>query len=385
MKRLVMAVVVLIAALGFQSTPAASPTLTQTAEPYDGGIVFALSPDGVRSARLVIENEWTGRQWVETPPQGADPVIDWSTDGLPPFAGLRYHWEGIQEDLEPFWTEPTVVEVGDFSQDWQRLDGEQVSVFWYGEPEVYGQRALEVAEAHLDRLTADLGGEVPARAHVVLYQRQSDYGTTGSRSGEAQARYGVTVQWPCPCGDDDYLFQVTIPHEITHLWLWPLRNNTPVWFQEGLAVWSEPHDHGEQSVLLSRIAPRDELFSWHEMQHRYYNDAESMRRWYAQAWGMVDYIDRRGDLREMLDYLRDQPHGEFEGAMRATSGINSAQLLQDWRSSVGAPQRVERGHVAPAISNSPRENNVDWLLVGLEVLALVLLQIWKRQGRTADR
>lgn len=366
--------------LGLMTTPAthASPSLDHDASPYDGGIVFSLDPQGIKSARLVIENAWTGYQWVEFPYRD-DPgyTVDWSTAELAPFTELRYHWEGTREDLEPFWTEVATVEAADVSQDWHRLDGERVSVFWYDQPDDYGQRALAVAEAQLKRLTEDLGGGIPARARVVIYQSQEDYGTTGSRSGEARARYGVTVQWPCRC-DDDYLFRVTIPHELTHLWLWPRRNDTPDWFREGLAVWSEPHDHAEQQLLISRIAPRNELYSWDALQYRSYRDAEDMQRWYAQAWGMVDYLDRHHDLQAVFDYLREQPHGEFEYAIRAaTGGMNSSHLLQAWRVEAGAPQREVRDNVDAIISEGSQDQDINWTAVAIKLLLLAALQVYR--------
>jgi len=344
--------------------------------------VFALENTDIQLARLTIEEVWSGSEWVEFPAESeAGYVVTFDTTALPPFMVLRYWWDGTRDNMTPFWTEPDFTEVTDTSQDWQKLEGTYADVFWYDRPQDYGQRALMDAEAQLTRLVTRFGEPIPTKARVVIYQRQDDYGTSGLRSGEAQARYGVTVQWPCQY-DEEYLFNVTIPHEITHLWLWPYRFYIPAWFAEGFAVWSEPHNHAEQVTLLKRMGPRDELYEWRALQYRTYSNAETMQRWYAQAYGMVAYIDQAGDLGALFAQLR-QENADFEYAVRAaTDGLNSAQVLAAFSETIGAPKRESTSRTTGTVIDPGEVTvKVDWLLVGVTLLTLIALQITRLQMR----
>jgi hypothetical protein len=75
-------------------------TPTCAVEVQPGRVVFSL--DGpVRLAMLEIESG--GRLWSEMPAlDGARQSVVWDTSALPPFAEVRYHWQGTRPDMSGF-------------------------------------------------------------------------------------------------------------------------------------------------------------------------------------------------------------------------------------------------------------------------------------------
>ena len=333
-------------------------------EVLPGVVVFTLDADQVMAATLEIE--YGGRAWQEMPSLGVGEYrVMWGTVDVPPFAEAQYRWTGTRTNLTSFVIEGTVL-LADTTQAWQRASGPRATVWWYDEPTEYGLRALDAVEAQMARLETLLPGGLE-RARVVLYRTQADYGTERLSSGMALGR-DTLVAWPC--GGGDYLFEVTLPHEVTHLWTRAARRGMPEWFNEGLAVWSEPRDHAGEMALVEAGPP----LTWEEMQRREFCTAEDQRRWYAQAYALVDYIDRKYDLTAIVGRL-EAPHATLEDALRAEVGVNSAQVMQLWR--------IEQGFEArPRKPMHP--DTLRWVVIGLHIVALAGLSWWRLKLRQAD-
>ncbi len=331
-----------------------TPTCTTEVQP---GIVTFTLEGPVALAMLEIKSD--GRVWSEMPSlDGPRQHVVWDTSALPPFAEVRYRWHGTQPDMRAFDC-AGVVTLVDATQTWQRASGDRVTVWWYDQPVEYGLRALRVVEAQMARLETLLPGGLE-RARVVLYRTQSDYGTAGLRSGIA-LDHDTIVAWPCGCGD--YLFEVTLPHEVTHLWTRAARRGMPAWFSEGVAVWSEPRDHAEERAMAQAGPP----LTWEEMQRRHFFTVEEQHRWYAQAYALVDYIDREYDLAAIVGRL-NAPHVTLEDALRAEVGLNSAQVMQEWRIDAGFEARP-RKQLHPDL--------LRWIVIGLHLVAIAGL-LWMR-------
>lgn len=334
-------------------------TPTCTAEVQPGVVVFALAAP-VDVAMLDLSSG--GRTWRERPSfDGTGYSVRWDARGLPPFAEIDYRWSGTLRDMTAVECAGTVT-LADPAQDWMSARGDRVTVWWYDQPVEYGLRALSVVDAQIARLETLLPGDLD-RARVVLYRTQADYGTDGLRSGMA-LNHDTIVAWPC--GGGDYLFDVTLPHEVTHLWMRPVRRGMPEWFSEGLAVWSEPRDHAGERALAEAGPP----LTWDEMQRREFVDVDAQQRWYAQAYALVDYIDREYDLAAIVSALIGSPQMTLEDALRTEVGLNSAQVMQGWRIDAGLEAR-QRKTIRVSLEI------VRWLVIGAHVVALAGLTWWR--------
>lgn len=336
------------------------------------GMRFSMPAAGVTLARVTVIAPWSGQEWVINAHRDGDAMAAWlDTAGLPPFAELRYVWSGVHTDMSSFEMPPVTVEVADETCDWLRLDGKRVTVYVCDESASAGRRALDVAERQLDGLERDLGLTLPGRARLVL----GDHATEMA-SGKAHTRYGVMVvaRDACAC-DDRYLYDVTIPHEVTHLALGRHASRLPVWFCEGIAVWSAPME-----LVLPETA-----FSWGEMQYRAYADVAGMLRWYAQAVGVTRVIEREYGVRVLLDYLDTHANASIEDALRATGGVNSAQVMDAWRVEVGLAEAAMPAPRRPIAAQAEmRSRVIAWGVVAATIAVLAWLAWLRLRLRMRD-
>ncbi len=372
-------ILALILAGAFHTLPiAAAPTtevqvLAQWEEShFPDGLIFHLrarsDQDDIVAARLYADPGWTEPTRLLTAESftpGAEVEVEavWNTtmETIPPFTPIAYHWEvelasGSTSSLPPVETEYT-----SDTHNWQRLEGEDVIVFWYDEPEEFGQAILDAAQdgyEHVARITGVITSQ-PVR--VVIYRHQSDFcefyarGTCESWiGGVSLPNLGVTAQWGY---DLDWFVYDVIPHELAHVfYMGEIFKNTwvsvPTWFNEGIAVYNERHDHSQERALVQAAAARDELIPIRLLGARggaIVND--EIPEWYAEVWSLVDYIaevygeDTLGEL--ILTVADNVP---FEDALTQTTGMDLVQLEMEWRAWLGYPvESVPTAIVLPTL------------------------------------
>lgn len=336
------------------------------------GVQFSMPGAGVTLAQVVVIAPWNGQEWVINAYRDGDEMAAWlDTTDLPPFTELRYVWSGVRADMSSFEMPPVTVEVADETCDWLRVEGARVTVYVCDESASTGRRALDVAERQLDTLERDLGLTLPGRARLVLSERSDEMA-----SGKAHTRYGVMVvaRDACPC-DDTYLYEITIPHEVTHLALGRHASRLPLWFSEGIAVWRAP---------MELIVP-DTAFPWGEMQYRAYDDVAGMLRWYAQAVGVVRVIEREYGVRVLLDYLDTHANASIEDALRAVGKVNSAQVMEMWRVEVGlADVATPAPRQTVTARAEMRSRVIAWGVVAVHITVLAWLAWLRLRLRMGD-
>lgn len=336
--------------------------LASPASAGETGTRFSLPGEGVTLAQVVVSAPWNGQEWVINGHQDGAEMVAWlDTTALPSFTELRYSWTGVRADMSSFETEMKSVDVADDScSDWSRIEGERVTVFVCDESLSAGQRALGVVEQQLDALAVDFGLTLPGKARLVLTDQVGEMA-----SGVAYSRYGVMVvaRDACAC-DRDYVYSVTIPHEVAHL-AFARYPQLPVWFVEGLAMWTAPLD-----------LPLPEMpFMWEQMQYRAYTDAAGMLAWYAQSASLVQYIEREYGVQALLQYFDTHPRASIEDALRSVAGLNSAQVMQGWRIAVGLEERPRKALPSGLVKA---------LVVAGHLVALAGLTWWRWRLRTGS-
>ncbi len=359
-------VCILVALCWLLSLPvtAASDTPATQTRAYPDRIEFALLED-VYAARLVITATWPGGgSWEISPSRGHTGYsVSFDTAEIAPFTELRYYWEGTRVDMTMFATPESTVEVLAWgARDWQRVENAMAMVLWYGQPAAFGQAVLAATTAHSAALQRELGRGLPGQVRVVIYSQQFDYcGEICGNSGGQAHDTGVIVAWPC-AGSSAYLFDYVLPHELAHLWLQPYRARLPVWFTEGFA---------EMATGQGQQLPQ-QSWEWRALQYRAYASPEEMRDWYAQAGSLVDWLhaNTTGGLPAILAAI--DAGADFESALRATFGMNSAQALQAWRGVEVA--QTPAAAWWPLALDSAQKSRLLWVVIGLLVVAIVLVR-----------
>jgi hypothetical protein len=306
-------------------------------------------------ATLMVTPGWNAPTRLLTPEdfqpgQEIDVTAVWrtTTETVPPFVALNYHWELQLADGEPFHTEPVHTEYEDPTHDWQRLEQDQVIVFWYDQPQDFGEAILEAAVDGYEHVAEITGISTEQAIRVVIYNTQEDFCAFYARGtcqdwigGVSLTDLGVTAQW----GNNlDWLVHDVIPHELAHIfYIGEIFENTwirvPTWLNEGLAVYNERHDHSRDMALVRAAAEEDELTPLRMMSARggsIVND--EVGTWYAQVYSLVAFLaetygeDTVGDL-----VLTVADNVVFEDALGQTTGLTMVEFEMAWREWLGYP------------------------------------------------
>ncbi len=351
----------LLGAAAVQAAPTtAVEVLEQSTEShFPEELVFHLRArsDGAEivGATLMVDPGWNAPSRLLTPEdlqpgQEIDATAAWRTtsETVPPFVALAYHWELQLADGETVRTEPVETEYTDPTHDWQRLEEDQVIVFWYDQPQDFGEAILEAAVDGYEHVAAITGVSTERPARVVIYNTQDDFCAFYARGtcqdwigGVSLTDLGVTAQW----GNNlDWFVHDVIPHELAHIfYIGEIFEDTwirvPTWLNEGLAVYNERHDHSRDMALVRAAAEEDELTPLRMMSARggsIVND--EVATWYAQVYSLVAFLaETYGEetVGELVLTVADNV--VFEDALEQTTGLTMAEFEMAWREWLGYP------------------------------------------------
>jgi len=311
--------------------------------------------EDIVGASLYVEPGWNAAMRLLTaepsaPAREVELTAVWNTalETIPPFVEITYHWTVELASGATFDLASVQTEYADTTHDWQRLEGENVVVFWYDRPDAFGQAILEAAQDGYDHVARVTGVTTERAVRVVIYNTQEDFCAFYARGtcqdwigGVSLPDLGVTAQWGF---DLDWFVYNVIPHELAHVfYIGEIFKDTwvrvPTWFNEGIAVYNERHDHSRYMALVLDAAERDELVPLRYMSARTGSVVDDeVDEWYAQVWSLVAYIaETYGEemLGELILTVADNV--PFEEALIQTTGMDMIQFEMEWRAWLGYP------------------------------------------------
>ncbi len=272
-------------------------------------------------------------------------VWDTGGDTIPPFVEITYYWRIIDSAGNAHTTSPIHTEYADHSHDWQSLGDEHVIVYWYDQPDDFGAALFEAAADGYDHVISITGATTERTARVVIYNDQDDFCSFYAPNScqdwvGGQTFSGLTVQW----GNDlEWLTYDIVPHELAHVFYNEVFRDTwtgvPTWFNEGIAVYNERHDHvGDMDAVLDAAAA-DELIPLRHMATQASGQAHgSVHFWYAEAYSLVAFIaDVYGEqkLGEVILTLAD--NHPMEETLQLALDMDMIEFEMGWREWLGYP------------------------------------------------
>lgn len=361
MKRTICVLVLLAIGTAIAAPVAAAPragiaVLEQAAEShFPDNLTFRLRArsDGgsITSAVLHLQTGWeraTRPLPLEpfTPAAEVEIVGVWNTSGqtIPPFIEISYYWEVSDSSGQTIRTETVTMEYTDVSHDWQRREAEHVIVYWYDRDASFSEALFEAAQDGYDHVVRITGVTTERPIRIVIYTTQRDfcafYAPNTCESwigGQTFGNMGITVQWG---SNLDWLVYDVVPHEMAHVFYDDMGVSTwcPTWFNEGIAVYNERHDHSNEMDLVLAAAEAGELRSLPVMTRGGGVSEGEVGLWYAIAYSLVAYIaDDYGEdvLGELIRMLGDAV--PFDEALAETTGLDMAGLEMGWRGWLGYP------------------------------------------------
>jgi hypothetical protein len=363
MRRIFVALVLVLAGTmdALSNTTAQAPpiqVLNQSVEShFPDDLTFHLlvrSDEGdIVKAELYIQVGWeeTMRQVAPeafTPAPEVELTAVWSTfaETIPPFIEITYYWQVTDSAGQTLNTERVSSEYTDATHDWHRLEDEHVVVLWYDWPVSAGQALFEASQEAYDHVALITGTTTEQAIRVVIYGTREDFcAFFAPRSCQdwigGLTSSGVTVQWGS-IRDLEWFTDDVIPHELAHVFYGEIFRDTwihfPTWFNEGIAVYNERHDHAWEMTLVLEAAKEGKLKSLPVMTRGGGVSQGEVHLWYAVAYSLVAYLaETYGEetLGELVLAVADNI--PFEDALTRTTGLDMTQLEMEWRAWLGYP------------------------------------------------
>ena len=272
-------------------------------------------------------------------------VWDTSGDTVPPFVEITYYWRIVDSAGNTYTTSPVRAEYVDETHDWQSLGNEHVIVYWYDQPDEFGEALFEAAVDGYEHVTAITGATTERTARVVIYNEQRHFCTFYAPNScqewiGGQTFSGLTVQWGTNL---EWFTYDIIPHELAHVFYSEVFSDTwvriPTWFNEGIAVYNERHDHVEDMNIVHAAAAADELIPLRHMATQASGQAHGgVHLWYSQAYSLVAFIaDVHGEqkLGEVITALAD--NHSMEESLQQVLDMDLVEFEMGWREWLGYP------------------------------------------------
>jgi hypothetical protein len=276
-------------------------------------------------------------------------TIDQKRDYLPPGTELEYWWKITDEAGNELKTEPQDLVYTDERHDWQKLSSERLDLYWYQGDRAFGEALFDQANKTLDQIEAEAGVRVEVPVKIFIYGSFADLrdaiavGAQEWTGGQAFTDQGVVVIGVSP-SDLSYGLVAT-PHELTHLVIHQATDNPygdiPRWLDEGLAVYMS----GEMDAAwrgyhaeVSINAKANKLMTLQTLSSSFPADSDQASLAYAQSGSVVEFIIQhygKDDMARLLDIF--SKGALYDEALEQALGVNTWELDNAWRESVGAP------------------------------------------------
>lgn len=302
--------------------------------------------------------------WPELSP-GTHIDTSWTWDmrrgSLPPGAKVSYWWIIENSAGEVVTTTPDEVVFRDLRYQWEEIQSDFLTLYWYDRSESFAQSLLDAADDALNRLADDTGARLEKPVDIYIYASSQDL--QGSMifpnewtGGVAFTEYstiaiGVSEQnldW----GKDAVAHE--LGHMVTHqITFSPYGETLPTWLDEGLAMHAESTVNEHYTAALKAAAASGKLISLQSLSSPF--SARSMEAYlsYAESQSVVDYLIETHGKEKMLQLLHLYKDGETtDNALEITYGFNQKELNDSWQNSL--------------ISSTPGLNNEPYSSPGLD-------------------
>jgi hypothetical protein len=270
---------------------------------------------------------------------------------LPPGVELQYWWKIIDADGNELTTEKKDLFYLDDRYDWQTLENERLTLYWYKGSDEFGQNLFDRANVSLDTLQSDFGVMLEDPIKMFIYANHEDflgaYFTSGQEwaGGAAFDEFGVVMMTVDPRQPE--WGTVVATHEMTHLVIHRATENPfggdltlPRWLDEGIAVYSsgEIYTRSDFDMLLKRAIKNDELLTLRTLSSPFPADPDEAVLSYAQSGAVVKFIIDTYGSEAMAKLLNALGEGAlYDEALVQALGVDTDGLDNAFRASLDLP------------------------------------------------
>jgi len=346
---LLLAFLAIRAPVAAQAAPAIEPGAV--ANKFPDGIVFhatARASQSISDIRLRYEILPDGTAASARPKfdPGPSASVDVTLDEyLAPGTIIKYHWEvsaGGQKAESP---EETFF-YDDIRFQWQKLEGEGLSVYHYTGDDQAAQGLHEVGVKALADAQALLGVQVPFPVNVWIYDTRDDMVPALPRTSPSYEARIITLGIRITSDTVLVLGEVsydTLRHELTHVVTAEAGDSPfgslPAWLDEGTAVYSQ-EDKGGYADAVEAALRGGEVLSIREMTAAP-GEPEKVNLFYGESGSIVQYlVDEYGQAKFAQLFAEVKSGRTTDQSLNEVYGFDQDGLENKWRAAHKLPARA---------------------------------------------
>ena len=265
-----------------------------------------------------------------------------------PFAQITYWWTIDSIADARLSTEPQTFAYADNRFDWQTLSQSVVTIHWYQGNIKIAQKALDAANAGLDRARQDIDVNATRQPIDVYLYANADDMQAALPAGTATATEALTLYETSVIlvasgleEADIPTLQRILPHEVTHALIHEATpsdfDNVPMWLSEGLATSVQyafsPDPDAE--LLMKEAARDDALIPLDTLCAAFPQSLARARLAYAESASVISYIRDRYGRRALRDLVSAYGDGATcEGGAQRVLSLSLDRLQAQWSQSL---------------------------------------------------
>jgi len=267
---------------------------------------------------------------------------------FPPGTELEYWWKLVDANGTELKTEGQTLLYLDERFEWQTLENERLTLYWYQGDDQFGQALFERANLALDTLATDIGIELESPIKIFIYANHQDLLSALSvtaqewTGGVAFTQYGVVILGINPVQLDWGLNAMT--HEMSHLVIHQATDNPfsglPRWLDEGIAVYNENRDELDDDFrpVFERAVANNDLMTLRTLSSHFPADPVKANLAYGQSGAVVKFIVDTYGSDAMAELLSIFAEGAIpDEALQQALGVDTDGLDNAFRASLELP------------------------------------------------
>jgi hypothetical protein len=276
---------------------------------------------------------------------------------LPPGTVIWWRWvlEDANGDITELDEQSVVFEDPNFT--WQHIEDGNLVLFWYSGSKDFAQRLLDAGRQGVDQLELMTGVQVERPVQIYIYDSPESMQAATLFSPEwggglAFPRHSKVIIGISP---SELSWGIgAVKHELSHVligyYTFSCVNSTPIWVDEGLAMYSEGELDPYSQDLLQSAIDQDNLLSTRELGQIFSESPDLARLAYAESYSLVSFLLEDFGSDAMLNVLTKFKQGaSVDRALESVYGFDRDGLDAAWRAWVGAQvHEMSAGEMAEA-------------------------------------
>jgi hypothetical protein len=280
---------------------------------------------------------------------GTSVEVEWNWNlrragSMPPGTMVWWRWVLTDAAGQVEVTDERSLRFIDDEHDWQTLESDGLSLYWYEGTTEFAQALVEAGEESLETIHQVTGIDVDQGVQVYVYANSEDVqaATLFAPAWSGGLAYPDHSTVMMGIGPDELGWgRRSLAHELAHVvvghFTFSCLESTPRWLDEGLAMYAEGEPRSYHTKMLENAIEEDTLLSVRALGEIFSEDSDYAILSYAQSKSLVEFLIEQHGRTEMLQLLDEFKAGTPEdAALMAVYGLDRDGLEAAWREWVGA-------------------------------------------------